>query len=134
MFGQLRWSDTDYFTSHMQRCYPFYRTLMCLAELTGELAQFLAVRVIFSHRRGVGWLLRRMAVPVPGSTQADIVLKAVDSQQKMAHMQSDGVGSHPAEDYGSLARMSLITLRRRLAVQPELHRLAWAGRPDQQDV
>ena len=68
----------------------------------------------------------RMVVPVPGSARADIVLKAVDSQRAIAHMQSDGVGSRLAEESGSLARMSLITLRRRVAVQPELHRPAWA--------
>ena len=70
-----------------------------------------------------------MIVPVPGSTQAEIVLDAVDSEVVAQRMQASGVDLHAAQELGSLARMSLLALRRHLAVGPALHRPVWATGP-----
>ena len=71
----------------------------------------------------------RLVVPVPGSREADVVLEAVDSHRVTELMRSDEMGSRLAEKCGGLARMSLLMLRRRLVVQPELHRPEWADGP-----
>ena len=71
----------------------------------------------------------RMIVPVPGSTQAEIVLDAVDGGVVAERLRAVGVDFGVAEEHGILARMSLPALRRCLAVRPELHRPAWAAGP-----
>ena len=71
----------------------------------------------------------QMIVPVPGSTQADIVLDAVDGRGVADRLRAAGVDFDIAEEHGSLARMSLPALRRRLAVRPELYRPEWAAGP-----
>ena len=68
-------------------------------------------------------------MPVPGSTQAETVLEAVDSEVVTQRMQASGVDLHTAQQLGGLARMSLLALRRHLAVDPALHRPAWAAGP-----
>lgn len=70
----------------------------------------------------------RLIVPVPPASPADIVLPAVDSEVVACLMQASGIDTHTAHDLGALARRSLLALRRRLAVQPELCRPSWAGR------
>ena len=73
----------------------------------------------------------RLIVPVPGEPRADIVLEPVDSERAAGLLQDAGVDRHTADQLGSLARMSLLALRRRLAVNPALHQPAWAsGRID----
>ncbi len=69
----------------------------------------------------------RLIVPVPGSSQADIVLEAADSEAVASLVQSVDKDTNTAYELGALARMSLLALRRRLAVNPELHRPSWAG-------
>ena len=69
----------------------------------------------------------RLIVPVPRGSQSDIVLEAVDSETVTARMRASGRDTHTAHDLGTLARRSLLALRRRLAVKPELHRPPWAG-------
>ena len=69
----------------------------------------------------------RLIVPVPGSSQADIVLEVADSEVVTGLMQAEGKDTNTAYDLGALARMSLLALRRRLAVRPELQRPSWAG-------
>lgn len=72
-----------------------------------------------------------LIVPVPGEGEADIVLEPVDSEQVSILLRDAGLDRHTAGDLGSLARMSLLALRRRLAVNPALHQPAWArGRID----
>ena len=68
----------------------------------------------------------RLIVPMPGSVQADIVLDAVDGSAVAKHLEAAGEDFHAAHGLGAVARMSLLTLRRRLAVKPELHQPAWA--------
>ena len=68
----------------------------------------------------------RMIVPVPGSTKANIVLEAVDSEVAAGQLQKAGFDLHAAQRLGGLARISLLALRRHLAVDPSLHRPAWA--------
>ena len=72
----------------------------------------------------------QMIVPVPGSTQAEIVLDAVDSGVVAERLRAVGVDFGVAGEHGSLARMSLPALRRCLSVRPELRRPAWAAGPD----
>ena len=68
----------------------------------------------------------RMIVPVPGSSQADIVLEAVDSEVVASKLQEACLELHTAQELGGLARISLLALWRHLAVDPSLHRPAWA--------
>ena len=70
-----------------------------------------------------------MIVPVPGSTQAEIVLDAVDGGVVADRLRAAGVDFDVAEEHGSLARMSLPALRRCLAVRAELYRPEWADGP-----
>ena len=69
----------------------------------------------------------RLIVPLPGNSKADIVLEPVDSDAVTQVLQAAGGSIHAAYELGALARMSLLALRRRLAVQPELFRPSWAG-------
>ena len=72
-----------------------------------------------------------MIVPLPGSTQADIVLEAVDGEIVTRHLEANGSAHPDAHRLGTTARMSLMALRRQLARQPELHAPSWAsGGPD----
>ena len=74
----------------------------------------------------------RLIVPVPGSSQADLVLDAVDATMVTEHLRGLDIEFHAAERLGGLARISLLALRRNLAVKPELHMPAWAvGAVDQ---
>lgn len=68
----------------------------------------------------------RMIVPIPGSTQAEIVLNAVDSGQVAQRLQDNRVELHEAHRLGGMARMSLMALRRHLSVDPALHTPKWA--------
>ena len=70
-----------------------------------------------------------MIVPVPGSSQAEIVLEAVDSEVVAHRIQAAGLDLPAAQEFGGLARMSLLALRRHLAVDPALHRPVWATGP-----
>lgn len=67
-----------------------------------------------------------LIVPIPGSSQAHIVLDAVVAAAAADHMRTAGEDFFTAGELGALARMSLLTLRRRLATEPDLHRPAWA--------
>ena len=69
----------------------------------------------------------RLMVPLPGNSQADIVLEAVDSEAVAQLLRAAGENIHAAYDLGALARMSLLALRRRLAVQSELWQPSWAS-------
>lgn len=71
----------------------------------------------------------QMIVPVPGSPQADIVLESVDSRVVSQQLHGAGEDIHTADQLGSIARMSLLALRRILAVNPELYRPVWATSP-----
>ena len=74
----------------------------------------------------------RMIVPIPGSTQTEIVLDSVDSSVVSKHFEDDGVELNAAHRLGGLARMSLMALRRHLSIKPELHMPNWAkGTTDQ---
>ena len=68
----------------------------------------------------------RMIVPVPGSPQAAFTLEAVDSEAVAKRLESAGFELHEAHKLGSIARTSLIALRRRLAKDPALHTPDWA--------
>ncbi len=68
----------------------------------------------------------RMIVPVPGSPQAAVTLGAIDSEVVAKRLESAGFELHEAHELGSIARTSLIALRRRLAKDPALHTPDWA--------
>ena len=68
----------------------------------------------------------RMIVPTPGSPQAAVTLGAVDSEVVAKRLESAGFDLHEAYELGSIARISLIALRRRLAKDPAIHTPAWA--------
>lgn len=67
-----------------------------------------------------------VVVPVLGSDRADIVLPPVSSRLVTEALETEGVAYRDAHDFGELARRSLLALRRRLAVNPLLHRPGWA--------
>ena len=74
----------------------------------------------------------RMIVPIPGSTQTEIVLDPVDSAVVGKHFEDTEVELNAAHRLGGLARMNLMALRRHLSVKPELHMPNWAkGTADQ---
>lgn len=68
----------------------------------------------------------RMIVPVPGSTQAEIVLNAVNSELVAQRLQDNRVEPQAAYRLGGMARISLMALRRHLSVDPSLHTPEWA--------
>ena len=69
--------------------------------------------------------IHQLIVPLLGSTRADIVLDAVDSGAVDQLLKAAGEDSCESAEYGALARMSLLTLRRRLSIKPEIHRPTW---------
>lgn len=71
----------------------------------------------------------RVFVAVPGGTRADITLPPVDHRVVSEYLRERGTEFYVAAEMGALARRSLLALRRRLAVQPELHRPDWALTP-----
>lgn len=68
----------------------------------------------------------RMVVPVPGSPQAAITLNPVDSDAVAKQLQCAEFEPHDAYELASVARTSLIALRRRIAKEPALHTPQWA--------
>ena len=69
----------------------------------------------------------RMIIPTPGSSRPNIVLEPVDSGTVATWLEGAGEHTSTAQELGGLARMSLLTLRRRLARNPALFRPAWAA-------
>lgn len=72
-------------------------------------------------------LRHRVVVPLPGDSQAEVVVAAADSERVAELFHGTGTDIDDAHRWGSLARVSLLALRRSLAKQPELHRPRWAG-------
>lgn len=73
--------------------------------------------------------LHRVFVAVAGGTRVDVVLPPVDPRIIVDRLREHGTDFYVASEQGALARRSLLALRRRLAVQPELHRPDWAMAP-----
>lgn len=73
--------------------------------------------------------LHHLIVPVIGTMEADIELPPVDSTKAAEILKAAGLEERKAEEAGRLARFSLLALRRRLALKPELHSPQWAVRP-----
>jgi hypothetical protein len=67
-------------------------------------------------------------IPV-SSSSADIELPQIDARVAAAALSSKGLSDTAADDAGRLARVSLLSMRRSLAVKPELHTPPWASRP-----
>jgi len=70
----------------------------------------------------------RMIVAVPGASQAEVVLGPVDSEHAAQMFEASGVEHAEARRLGSLARMSLMAVRRTLAKQPDRADMARGGR------
>jgi hypothetical protein len=78
-----------------------------------------------------GSTAHHLVVPVMDAASADITLRPIDAQAASTFLR-DLLGparNEYAEALARLARMSLIAMRRRLAVKPELMRPAWAVKP-----
>lgn len=69
----------------------------------------------------------RILVPVTASARGDIVLPLVSNSKITTVLTSRGVDFHLASDLGYLGRRSILALRRRLAVKPEIHSPTWAA-------
>jgi hypothetical protein len=70
-----------------------------------------------------------IVVPILGAAPADITLPPLDSQLVSEALKSGGLHDRRAEESGRIARMSLLAMRRHLAVKPELHQPPWARPP-----
>jgi hypothetical protein len=66
-------------------------------------------------------------VPTPGSNHADITVPLVSSRLVNGALEIQGVPGRDGREFGALARRSLLALRRRLALRPELHEPSWAA-------
>ena len=71
-----------------------------------------------------------MVVPVQGRSGVDVAAGPVDSVAVAERLQGRGLASDAACELGHLARRSLRALRRRLALQPALHRPGWVDAAD----
>jgi hypothetical protein len=69
-----------------------------------------------------------IVIPVT-ATSADIELPPIEARTATAVLHGEGLGEAPAAEAGRLARRSLLSMRRSLAVRPELHTPAWASSP-----
>jgi len=73
--------------------------------------------------------IHHVVVPVQGAARPDVDVPPVEAAAAGAALLGAGLGEEPARDAGRLARRSVLALRRRLAVKPELHAPAWATAP-----
>ena len=64
-----------------------------------------------------------------GATSAAIQLPPIDARAATAALRGAGLSEAAAEEAARLARRSLLSVRRSLAVRPELHTPAWASSP-----
>ncbi len=75
-----------------------------------------------------------LIVPLTGPGEADVELPPLNSHKASQALKEAGMDDKDAENYGRLARLSLLALRRRLAIKPELLRPDWASRPIQATI
>lgn len=75
-----------------------------------------------------------LIVPLMGPGVADITLPPLDSAEVSKALREAGLAETEAQRAGSLSRLSLLALRRRLALKPELHQPGWATPPVQRWV
>jgi hypothetical protein len=76
-----------------------------------------------------------IVIPVMGRVGSDIELPAIDASDATAALKAAGIKDDPrAHELGSLARRSLVALRRRIANKPELHVPDWARSPIPREV
>jgi hypothetical protein len=66
-------------------------------------------------------------IPTPGSDRADISIPPVSSRLAAEALEAEGVGHRESREYGTLARRSLLALRRRAALNPSLHEPSWSA-------
>lgn len=66
-------------------------------------------------------------VPTPGSDRADIAIPPVSSRLAAEALEAQGLSHRESREYGTLARRSLLALRRRVALKPSLHEPSWAA-------
>lgn len=65
-------------------------------------------------------------VPTPGSDRADIAISPVASRLAAEALEAQGLSHRDSREYGTLARRSLLALRRRVALKPSFHEPDWA--------
>ena len=68
-----------------------------------------------------------LIVAMPGNPQAQLILGPVDGDDVAAAMGAAEVDFYRSREFGAMARMSLPALRRRLALNPEMHRPDWVS-------
>jgi hypothetical protein len=68
-------------------------------------------------------------VPLAGGARADIELHRLDQQEVASVLREVAIDEKVADEYGRLARRSLMALRRRIAIKPELQQPPWAMPP-----
>jgi len=77
---------------------------------------------------GVG-SIHHLIVPIVGGGYSDITLQPIDSRGARDALVAANLNERLAEETGTLARLSLLAARRRIAHKPALHRPAWAMAP-----
>lgn len=82
----------------------------------------------------VTWLPARLGehhvvVPIRATTDCDVTVPPVSGHEIAEALKVEGLDRREAEELGELARRSLLAFRRRIAVQPALHRPTWAEPP-----
>lgn len=78
--------------------------------------------------------IHHVVVPVANSDVADIILTSIDAAGAVEVLKACGLDEKRANEYGRLARRSLIALRRRMAINRALHVPAWAKPPASRTV
>lgn len=117
--GDSRWLSRAAFIDHVA-------SWRALAERPGSLIMVPATAdVVAEAALGAS---HHVLIPVTGAS-ADIELPPIDARAAIAVLRGEGVNETVAEEAGRLARASLLSMRRRLAVKPELHTPAWAASP-----
>ena len=71
-----------------------------------------------------------VVIPVPGSGDATVIVEGIDIAEASEALRAQSIEYDKAWELARLGRRSLLSLRRHLALKPELHRPNWADDGD----
>lgn len=105
-----------------------------LASSAGQAGSGSALSVVVESRDMAEGLSPRypqcVVIPVPGSGDATVIVEGMDIAEASEALRTQGFEHDRAWELARLGRRSLLSLRRHLALQPELHRPSWADDGD----
>ena len=109
------------------------QTWRALVGTQGQLLLVAASEQVIAEASAGG--KHHIVIPVMGRVGSDLELPAIDASDAIAALKAAGIkDDHRADELGSLARRSLVALRRRIANKPELHVPDWARSPVLREV